>query len=388
MKLIALMFVPFAFTTGAFVFSGVLEPMAAELDVSVASVATLQSAFAIACALCGPVLAQLTRRLPPRPLLLSVLALLVLLNGASAAVSEFRLLFALRVLVGGIGALAFPLATVLAVSSSDPEARAKAVSIIYAGIPMALILGIPLGAVAGNAAGWPASFLVATGICASALVLVWRFVPPVAARAPATGGTAINAGIVAHLGVTFFAVCGLFAMVGLIGPIIRATTGFDGAGIATIQFLAGVSSLAGVRVGAWLLQHGVRQALLVPFLFLGLSLVLVWWPLSQELAGLIGVAGMVASVCFGPSAQSATGVLVQSRLAGLAGPNATLVFALNGSMIYLGQGLGIVIGAAAMTRAGLQAAPLAGLGAALPGIALALLIARSLTNTRSKKEAD
>lgn len=54
MMLFALMLCPFCFTMGAFVFSGLLDPMARDLGVSVSTVATLQSAFAIACALCGP----------------------------------------------------------------------------------------------------------------------------------------------------------------------------------------------------------------------------------------------------------------------------------------------------------------------------------------------
>ncbi|MYM56905.1 MFS transporter [Thalassovita mangrovi] len=389
MKLIALMFCPFAFTTGAFVFSGVLEPMAAVLGVSVAAVATLQSAFAIACALCGPLLAQATRRLPPKALLLAVLALLLALNGVSAMATDYQALFILRLLVGGVGSLAFPLATVLAVAGVTAEDRPKAVSAVYAGIPMSLIVGIPLGSVAGNAFGWPASFVATALICAAALILVWRFVPAAPLAERATGQSRFGPPVFAHLGVTFIAATALFAMVGLIGPIIRATTGFSGTGIAAIQFLAGLSSLAGVRLGARLVAQRARFALLVPFGLLAASLSLVLLPLSLSagIVSLFTVAGMVASVCFGPAAQSATGALVQSRLADLAGPAATLAFALNGSMIYLGQGLGIVLGAAALTRAGLSAAPLAGLVLTLPGLFLAVLIARRFSDPIPFKEA-
>ncbi len=387
MKLIALMFCPFAFTTGAFVFSGVLEPMAAVLGVSVAAVATLQSAFAIACALCGPLLAQATRRLPSKALLLTVLALLVALNGASAMAADYQALFGLRLLVGGVGSLAFPLATVLAVAGVAVEDRPKAVSAVYAGIPMALIVGIPLGSVAGNAFGWPASFVATAAICAAALILVWRFVPAVSMAEHTAGKSRFGTPVFAHLGVTFIAATALFAMVGLIGPIIRATTGFSGAGIAALQFLAGLSSLAGVRLGARLVAQRARFALLVPFGLLAASLSLAVLPLSAGIVSLFTVAGMVASVCFGPAAQSATGALVQSRLADLAGPTATLAFALNGSMIYLGQGLGIVLGAAALTHAGLSAAPMTGLVLTLPGIFLAVLIARRFSDPIPLKEA-
>lgn len=386
MKLIALMFAPFAFTTGAFVFSGVLEPMAAALGVSVATVATLQSAFAIACAICGPVLARATGQVPPRALLLVVLALLGVLNAASAAAPGFEILFTLRVLVGGIGSLAFPLATVLAVTGVAEDARPKSVSAVYAGIPLALIVGIPMGSVTGHAFGWPASFISTAGICAFALLLVWRFVPPAAMVERRMPSGRLGSPVFAHLGVTFFAASGLFAMVGLIGPVISATTGFEGPGIAGVQFLAGLSSLVGVHLGAWLLAQRIRFALTVPFALLSLSLVLAALPLSIGIVSAFSIACMVASVWFGPAAQSATGALVQSRLAELAGPGATLAFALNGSMIYLGQGLGIAIGALVLSRTGLASTPIAGLVLTLPGIALALLIGARFSKISTIKE--
>lgn len=389
MRLIALLFCPFAFTTGAFVFSGVLQPMAAALGVSVAAVATLQSTFAIACALCGPVLAHLTRALPPRALLLGILVLLTVLNGASALVTEFRTLFALRLLVGGVGSLAFPLATALAASGAAPETRPKAISTVYAGIPAALIVGIPLGSVTGNAFGWPASFISTAAICALAVVLVWSFVP--ASGRLGQGGEPsaprFAKGIFAHLGVTLIASTTLFSVAGLIGPIIRATTGFTGPGIAAMQFLVGLSGLVGVRLGAGMSARGGRYALVLPFAMLAISLGILVSPLTGGVVSALTLVAMVVSIGTGPSAQSVTGTLVQARLAELAGNAATLAFALNGSMIYLGQGLGILIGAAALQRWGLGAVPISGLVLILPGIALALLIARSFPNTAITKEA-
>ena len=95
MKLIALLLCPFGFATGAFVFSGVLEPMAAALGISVAATATLQSGFAIACAISGPFLAHWCRTLPARPVLISVMIALTLLNAASALAPDFNSLFVL-----------------------------------------------------------------------------------------------------------------------------------------------------------------------------------------------------------------------------------------------------------------------------------------------------
>ena len=382
MYLIALLFCPLAFTTGAFVFSGVLQPMAADLGVSVGAVATLQSAFAIACALCGPPLVHLTRHWRPRTLLLAVLMLLVVLNAASALVADFRVLFTLRLLVGGIGALAFPLATTLAASAVAPAARPKAISTVYAGIPLAMTLAIPAGSVLGNAFGWQASFWAAAAVCAVALALVLAFVPDrdrleaVAARAR------ISTAVLAHLGITLLVSASLFCAAGLIGPIIRVTTGFDGPGIAAMQLLIGFSSLAGVRLGAGLAAGGGRYGLTLPFIILLGSLAMLLPPLAAGVTATVSLGLMILSVSLGPAAQALTGTLVQTRLAVLAGPGATLAFSLNGSMIYLGQGLGILTGATAADLWGLVAAPLSGLTLVLPGLLLALGIAWRLSPAR------
>ena len=268
MKLMALMFCPFGFTTSAFVFSGVLEPMAGAFGVSVATTATLQSSFAIACALCGPVLAHFARALPPRPVLIAVLVTLLPLNTLSAMAGNFDRLLLLRLMAGGGGSLAFPLATALAVAGPSPQDRPKAISAVYVDIPMALVIGVPLGSLAGNALGWPASFAVAAAICVLALVLVLAFVPgsaPTEAAAPVARAPQFARAVYAHLGVTLLASVALFTLVGLIGPIIRATTGFVGSGIAALQFLEGVSSLIGVRLGAGLILTvpGAALAMLI-----------------------------------------------------------------------------------------------------------------------------
>lgn len=382
MRLIALLFCPFAFTTGAFVFSGVLEPMANEIGVSVATAATLQSAFAISCALCGPPLAYITRGWPRRPLLLAVLAILTLLNAASALTQDFSVLFVLRMLAGGLGSLAFPLATGFAASGARPEERVKAVSTVYAGIPLALIVGIPLGSLVGNLFGWPASFILVTGICAIAFAMVSVFVPTAtpqwisraaAARQPRTT-------IIVHLATTLVASTALFCLVGLIGPTIRVLTGFGGLGIAAVQLVAGLSSLLGVRLGAALAVSRARFGPAVPFCLLFVSLGVVVWPLTSEVVTAFTISSILLSVAFGPAAQSATGTIIQSRLAELVGAGATFVFSLNGSMIYLGQGLGIVLGAIASEQGGLAAAPLTGVLLTLPGFLIALVLGRISTD--------
>ncbi|WP_420415328.1 MFS transporter [Roseibium sp.] len=378
MMSVALLLCPFAFTMGAFVFSGVLAPMAEALGVSVGAAAALQSGFAIACALSGPVLARLTAALPRKSLLLGVLFVLTVLNAGSAVAADYPSLLVLRILVGGLGALAFPLATAIAATNTSEEGRPAAIAKVYAGIPLAMIAGIPLGSVLGNAFGWQACFAATALFCALAFAMVLAFVPAnqLDPQKTAVPNGALNKGVLAHLGIMLLASTALFTLVGLLGPVIRALTGFGGPGIAALQVLAGVGSLVGIKMGARQAGGG-RYLLSGLFAVLAASLAVTVPSLGLQHAGTAGLIAITLSVILGPIAQFAIGATVQARLARLAGPSATLVFSLNASMVYLGQGLGIAFGALALDLAGIAGAPAIGTVIALIGCLFALRLGRS-----------
>ena len=382
MMSLALLLCPFAFTMGAFAFSGALVPMAASLGVSVGEAAALQSGFAIACAICGPVLAKLTSSLPRKPLLLTVLMLMTAFNFLSAVVPGYGALMLLRVLVGGVGALAFPLATAIASAGATDSGRPAAVAKVYAGIPLAMIIGIPFGSVLGNTIGWQACFAATGIVSAIAFALVLMSVPSKISMEQNTAGPRepVGTAIVAHLGIMLIASTALFTLVGLLGPIIRALAGFSGPGIAVLQVMAGLSSLAGIRLGAKYAMGQNRSLLAVLFLVLAVSLAVVIPSLGLEQAGSIGMGTILLSVVLGPVAQFAIGATVQARLAALAGSSATFVFALNASMVYFGQGLGIALGAVALDLSGIASAPAIGTAIALTGCLFAVWLGHFIKN--------
>lgn len=374
---LTLMSVPFVFTLGGFVFVGLLGPMAEALGTSIARVATLQAAFAFACALAGPPLAHVTRNLPRKGLLLATLVLLTLANLLSALAPGFGELMLLRILLGGFGALALPLAMAIGVALTPEAQRPRAVAAIYAGVAFGLMLGVPAGSLIGGAFGWRASFGLAAALCALSLLLVaWR-VPhlpalPLPPRASALSGRAWG-----YLAVTLLAFTAMFTLVGFIGPVIARLTGYGAGGIAALQVLIGVSCLLGLRFGA-ALTGGARGGLPLLFAGIALGLLLLVHPLALGGASLYGLLAMVLSALIAPAAQFGTAPLVQTRLTQEAGPAATFALAMNGSMVYLGQGLGVSLGAGAVARGGLTAAPLTGALVALAGLALSLMLRRRL----------
>jgi predicted MFS family arabinose efflux permease len=198
--------------------------------------------------------------------------------------------------------------------------------------------------------------------------------PAAGAREP------VGASMVAHLGIMLIASTALFTLVGLLGPIIRGLTGYSGPGIAVLQVIAGLSSLAGIRLGARYAMGQNRSLLAVLFLVLAVSLAVVVPSLGLQQAGSIGLGTIFVSVVLGPVAQFSIGATVQARLAALAGSSATFVFALNASMVYLGQGLGIALGAVALDLSGIASAPAIGAAIALTGCLFAVWLGHFTKN--------
>jgi MFS family permease len=95
-RILGLVFAPFAFGTSAFVFIGLIDPMAEGLGVGIPVIGQLQMVFAIACGFGGPFLARLLSGVDRKRLLVGVLASMVAMNFASALAPDFATLAGLR----------------------------------------------------------------------------------------------------------------------------------------------------------------------------------------------------------------------------------------------------------------------------------------------------
>ncbi|MEM7433821.1 MAG: MFS transporter [Myxococcota bacterium] len=347
LRLAALMLAPFAFGTGAYVFAGLLEPMAFDLDVSVPVVGQLQSAFAIASALGGPLLAVLTNHYERKRLLVFSLTGLAIANAASAMAGVFSTLVVARIIAGLVGALTLPVASAVAVSLVGPERRAAALAAVFSGMSFAFLIGIPLGSFVGAEYGWPASFWLATGLAAFAVVAITALVPTIGELPPPPEGAlqaALRPPAKSLLAVTFLSFLATFTSVAFIGPLITALTSLVDADIGLMQLFIGIGSLAGLPLGAKLAPRMGLRALspLMVLVVLAQAMFTIGLLVDFSVAGSIVFTAI--AIATGSAALFALAPIVQSTLAAIAGPSATVAFALNGSVVFLGQGLGAVVG--------------------------------------------
>lgn len=372
LRRLSLAFAPFAFGTCSFVFIGLIDPMAKDLDIGIPAIGRLQTIFAVACALGGPILARLLSQWDRKGLLLLVMAILTATSIGSAMAPNFGVLAGIRFAGGLFAALTLPLATTLAVSMVDEERRPAAIATVLAGYTLAFLVGMPLGSVLGDAFGWRAAFWFAAAISTVALALIGLGAPSGVAR-PDAGEASFAAALRGENAVLMFmtlaAFTATFCTVSFIGPVITGVSGLTGAAIGAVQIATGVGSLVGLPLGAMLARLPARRALRILLATTVLSQLLFFVGLEYDL-GMIALPALLVAMISGSAALFATSPIIQSNIAKAAGAAATLAFALNGSMVYLGQGLGAYLGGIGIGQSGLPAVGLLGAGVAGAGLLL------------------
>lgn len=373
LRLLSLAFAPFAFGTSAFVFIGLIEPIAVDLDLGIASVGQLQTAFAVACAIGGPILAWLLSRQDRRRLLLIVMAVLTAMNIGSALAPEFAAIAVIRFVGGLFAALTLPLATSLALSTVAQERQPSAIATVLAGYTLAFLLGVPLGSVVGDALGWRAAFWFASGVSILAFVLI-AIGAPRGIVAPGAGGASLRVALSGEnvLLMLLSLVCftATFCTVSYIGPVITGISGIKGGAIGAVQVATGVGSLVGLPIGARLARLEPRRALRLLIATTFTTQLLFYLGLHFEL-GLFSLPTLLLAMIAGSGALFATSPIIQSNIAKAAGSAATLAFAFNGSMVYMGQGVGAYLGGLGITLSDLSAVGILGASTALTGWVLA-----------------
>jgi DHA1 family inner membrane transport protein len=369
---------------GVFVVIGMVSPIAEALAVSKADAGLVITSYAIAYALLSPVGAALTGSLPRRTVLAGSLGLFCVGTLLSAVSTTLTMLALSRFIVALGAALYTPLSAGVAVAIAAPEARGRALAKVFAGMTMAQVVGVPLGAWMAYRFGWHAPFFLVAALAALCAVVLVRFIPAtihVPAGSVSTILSALgNLRLMVAVSFTATLMCAVYIVFTFFGPIIEASTG-AGAELLPLYFmLFGLGAVAGNFIGGYLSDRfGPLKTLvlvcLAHMVMLPLFAVMPWNP--WLLAGIVMLWSSFAW-CFMPPQQS--------RLVTIA-PNApALALALNAAMIYGGIAIGSAVGARLLDWKGL---PVLGIAAgAFAGLALLhLLVSDRLARRKSATSA-
>jgi DHA1 family inner membrane transport protein len=352
--------------TGAFVISGVLVPLGRALDVSIAAAGQAMTVYALSTAVLAPLALVLTGRWARKHALCLAMGVFALGNAVCALASGLPVLFAGRVLMG-IGAMFTPIAAGIAVALVEPARRGRALSLVFLGMSMSYVIGLPLGAWLGLRYGWRWPVGLVAAIAAVATVaLAWRLPGRIDAPGARSDGIApllAQPRVLWTLTLTLLYFVAIFVVFSYIGPVLQALHPMSGERLSITLMLFGLSGVTGTLVGGWANDRfGAHRTLVVQLATLAAMMALV--PLTRGHYALLVLAFVVWGI-------AGFGIMTpqQSRLAAIAPAQAPILLSLNTSMLYFGTALGAAVGGAVVGSVGFAQLAWVGVPFAAAGLA-------------------
>ena len=346
----------FAGATEANVYAGLLGELAQDFRITLATAGLLAAGFAIAYAATAPILAPLTNHWQRRRVLVWGLGVLGAFNIAAAALPTFGALLASRVLCGLLAALIGPSATAAASLLAPTTLRGRAVSIVGAGTGLAFTVGVPIGSAIGGVFGWRSTFLFAGALLFLCSALLAGLLPnvPKGAQTGLKGLQVLrHRPVLGRLSVTVASFTATFATIAYLGPTAARVAQSHGFGVGLFQACIGAGSIVGVLFGGRLADRAHPNGRLAP---LALAIAVTQLMIAGAVAfpGALGKPLLACGIVIGAAALFMIIPIVQIGLVSHAPEQRTTLIALNGTAIFLGQGLGALLGGLTISFWGLS----------------------------------
>ncbi|WP_298939333.1 MFS transporter [uncultured Psychromonas sp.] len=279
LALFALTLSAFAIGTTEFVIVGLIPTMAVDLNVSLPSAGLLVSLYALGVAIGAPVLTALTGKWNRKYVLLSVMALFVMGNLLAWQAPGYNSLVMARIMTGLAHGVFFSIGSTIATGLVSKEKAASAIAIMFTGLTVALVTGVPLGTYIGQNFGWQATFLTVALLGLLALIGSALLVPSNLKQATATKISVqlkvlTEPRLLLVYAITALGYGGTFIAFTFLAPILEQVSGFDASAVSLIMLVYGVSVAFGNIMGGKMADKmGPIKALTI--IFLGLASVLV-----------------------------------------------------------------------------------------------------------------
>lgn len=303
LALLALAVGAFGIGTTEFVMMGLLPEVADDLHISIPTAGHLVSAYALGVVIGAPLLAALTARMSRRTVLIGLMALFVAGNALSAFAPGYDSLLAARFLSGLPHGAFFGVGAVVATNMVAPERKARSVSLMFLGLTVANIAGVPVATLMGQHLGWRATFLGVSAIGVAAIVALALLIPHDSVAAPTTGlrgelAALRSVPVWLALGTTVAGFGALFSAYSYVTPMLTDSAGFAEGSVTVLLALFGVGATAGNLLGGRLADQSMRGTLfgglasMVAVLLLFPLLMRAEWSAALAVA-LLGMAAFV-----------------------------------------------------------------------------------------------
>ncbi|MGW7195202.1 MFS transporter [Streptomyces chryseus] len=366
LALLALAIGAFGIGTTEFVIMGLLPEVAADFGVSIPTAGYLVSGYALGVVLGAPLMSVLGTRISRKRMLLLLMGLFIAGNLLSALAPSFGVMLGGRVVASLAHGAFFGIGSIVAADLVAPQKKAGAIAMMFTGLTVANVVGVPLGTFVGQSYGWRITFAAVAVLGVLGLLGVARLVP----ETPKPEGVQLrhelaafrNVQVLLAMAMTVLGFGGVFAAITYLAPMMTGVAGYSAGSVTWLLVLFGLGMVGGNLIGGRFADRALMPLLYVSLGALAVVLALFTLTAHDRIAAAVTIV-LIGGLGF------ATVPPLQKRVLDQAAGAPTLASAVNIGAFNLGNALAAWLG-------GLVIA--AGLGYTAPNWVGAVLAASAL----------
>lgn len=292
--LLALAVSAFAIGTTEFISVGLLPLIAKDLQIPVTTAGLTVSLYALGVTFGAPILTSLTSRMSRKALLLWIMVIFIIGNSIAAGASSIGVLLAARVISAFSHGIFMSIGSTIAADLVPEDRRASAISIMFTGLTVATVTGVPFGTFIGQQFGWRMAFIVIVVVGILALIANSILVPSDLRKGKRTTlqdqfKLVTNGRLLLMFIITALGYGGTFVVFTYLSPLLQTITGFKEGTVAVILFIYGIAIAIGNMVGGKLSNQNPIKALFYMFIVQAVILFILMFTAPFKIAGLMTI---------------------------------------------------------------------------------------------------
>lgn len=297
LALLALAVSAFAIGTTEFISVGLLPLIAQDLQIPVTTAALTVTLYALGVTFGAPVLTAVTSGVPRKRLLLWIMIIFIVGNSIAAASTSIGILLVGRIVSALSHGIFMSIGSTIAADLVPENRRASAISLMFTGLTVATVTGVPLGTYLGQQVGWRFAFVAIAVIGLIAFFANSILIPANLQKGVRTTlrdqmKLVTNGRLLLMFLITALGYGGTFVVFTYLSPILENITGFSGGQIAVILLGYGIAIAIGNVLGGKVANKNPLSALFRMFIVQALVLFVLFFTAPFSLAGLITILFM------------------------------------------------------------------------------------------------
>lgn len=356
-----------------FVMMGLLPDIATDLDISIPKAGYLISAYALGVVIGAPLLVIAGRNFPPKKMLLAMALMLTIFNALSIVAPGFNLLFASRFFSGLPHGAFFGVGAVVASRLADKGKEAQSIAIMFSGLTIANVVGVPVGTYIGHNFDWRYTFVLITAIGLITFISLLMWMPNVASekagnvKSQLQFFTKLDAWLI--IAIVAIGTGGLFCWISYISPLLTEVSHFEAEDVPYILILAGLGMVVGNFIGGHLADRfSPATTVLTILVIMAVNLLGVYFLSGNQIVSLllVFVTGSLSFAVVAPVQM----LMIQAAKGAEMIASASLQAGFN-----MGNALGAFLGGLPLVMGYNYASPnLVGVAMALTGVVIVMVV--------------